>query len=102
MIKFLTNIYERMFNINQQPQLTSECLPETSKKRKKVDNTTLTPAQVSLVKEALIANQKAVAQGYGKNKTELANDFNRIFNVNKARSTWNQIFNDILRNNTGA
>ena len=101
MIKFLTNIYERMFNSNQQPQLTSEGIPESRVCKKVMDKSVLTPAQMSLVKDALIANQKAVAQGYGKNKTELAKDFNRIFNMNKARSTWNHIFNDILRDNTG-
>ncbi len=101
MIKTLTNIFERMFGLNKEPQLTCEQLFGSSKQRKKVDRSNLTQAQMSLVKEALIANQKAVAQGYGKTKSELAEDFNRIFNMNKARTTWNNIFNGILRNQTG-
>lgn len=102
MIKTLTNIFERMFGLNKEPQLTSERLPEsTPKPKKKLDRNNLTQAQMSLVKEALIANQKAVAQGYGKTKSELAEDFNRIFSMNKARTTWNNIFNGILRNQTG-
>lgn len=91
MIKFLTNIYERMFNINQQPQLASECISKTSK-RKRVDNTKLTSAQISLIKDALIANAKANLSGYGKSNKQLGEDFNRVFNMNKSESSWNRIF----------
>lgn len=96
MIKFLTEVYERMFNINQQPQLTNECLPETSKKRKKVDNTTLTSAQVSLIRDALLANAKANLSGYGKTNKELGEDFNRIFGMSKSKSAWNRIFKKVM------
>ena len=96
MIKTLTNIFERMFNVNQEPQLTCEHLHETIKKRKKVDNTALTSAQVSLIKDALFANAKANLSGYGKSNKQLGEDFNRIFGINKSESTWNRIFKKVM------
>lgn len=96
MIKFLTDVFERMFSINQQPQLSTNDSPQFTKKRKTVDNTTLTSAQVSLIRDALIANAKANLSGYGKSNKQLGEDFNRIFGINKSESTWNRIFKKVM------
>ena len=95
MIKTLTDIFERMFS-SKQPQLTSECIPETYKEtptqRKPVDLTPLTPAQQSLVLDAVLANNKARVKGYGKTDKALAKEFNALFKVNKSEATWGRIF----------
>lgn len=96
MIKTLTDIFERMFGLNKEPQVTCEQLFGSTKHRKKVDKTVLTSAQTSLVKDALLANAKANLSGYGKTNKQLGEDFNRIFNLNKSESTWNRIFKKVM------